>query len=79
MADWMRSRLFMILWDSFFIILGIVMVVFYKAFARSATDFYYKLLHYRFSEKQYEIPFILLGIFFIVFCTLALFGVIKFR
>ena len=58
-------------------VFGLVMVVFCKVFAKATSDFYYNLFHRRFSEKGYQIAFLIAGIAFIIFGFLSIFGIIK--
>lgn len=59
------------------IIFGLLMIVFCKNFAIGTSNFYYNLFHLRFSEKGYQIAFLIAGIVFIVFGVLSLFGIIR--
>lgn len=63
----------------FFVILGLFFSLFHKMIGRLTTEFQYKLLHIHFSEKGYQISFIVIGIVFVVFGILSLLGVIKSR
>jgi hypothetical protein len=65
--------------SSITIILGIIAIVFSKRFAKDTSDFYYNLLHHRFSEKGYQIAFIIGGIVFIFLGILSLSGIIKYK
>lgn len=58
---------------------GVLFVIFHKAFGRRTAEFYYKLSHVHFSEKGYQIGFLLIGLVFIVFGLLSLLQVIKFK
>ncbi len=60
-----------------FIILGVIFAIFYRQVAKNTVAFYYRLLHVYFSEKGYQIGFIITGIVFIIFGILFVFGVIK--
>jgi len=65
--------------DSVPIVFGILTIVFYKIFAKRTSDFYYNLLHYRFSEKGYRIAFIIAGIGFVLLGILSLSGIVKYK
>ena len=63
----------------YIILCGLFFLFFNKMIGRSTAEFQYKLLHMHFSEKGYQISFIIGGIIAIVFGILSLLGVIKFR
>lgn len=58
-------------------VFGILMVVFCKVLAKSTSDFYYNLFHRRFSEKGYQVAFIVAGTVFVIFSILSIAGIIK--
>lgn len=62
-----------------FVILGLTFLIFYKRLAHGTAMFYYRLLQVKFSEKGYQIAFLLGGIGFLVFGLLSLFRLIKFK
>ena len=62
-----------------FIIFGILMVVFCKKIAKHTSDFYYNLLHHRFSVTGYQIAFLMGGIVFVLLGILSLLKIIEWR
>ncbi|MFH1094321.1 MAG: hypothetical protein V1739_09270 [Candidatus Omnitrophota bacterium] len=67
-----------IIGNIFLVILGFGAAIFHKYIAKITVEQHYKLLHIRFSEKGYEITFLLAGIMFITIGVLSIFGIIKF-
>ncbi len=65
--------------DGVLIIFGILMIVFCKTFAKGTSNFYYNLLHYRFSEKGYQIAFMIGGIASVLLGILFSLGIIKYK
>jgi hypothetical protein len=68
-----------ILGGYFFIIMGLLLVIFRKQIAQKTVDFYYELFHAQFTQKGYEVGFLLIGLFFAIFGFLTILGFIKFR
>lgn len=60
-------------------IMGLAFAIFHKQIAHRTAAFYYKLLHVHFSEKGYQIGFLVVGIVFAVFGLLSIFQIIKIR
>jgi TRAP-type C4-dicarboxylate transport system permease small subunit len=65
--------------DSIAVIFGLLMIIFCKTFAKKTSNFYYTLLHRRFSEKGYQAAFIIGGMAFILIGLLSLFGILKYK
>ena len=61
------------------VVFGLIAIVFSKAFAKVTSDFYYKLSSVRFSEKGYQVAFVICGIGFAIIGILAIFGIIKYK
>ena len=62
-----------------FICLGLWFSIYYKAHAYDAKEFWNKILHTRLSESSYNLPFLIGGIAFIIFGSLAVMGAIRFK
>lgn len=60
-----------------FIILGGMLAIFHRQIASRTSVFYYRLLHVHFSEKGYQIAFVIAGMVFIIFGILSICGIIK--
>ena len=58
---------------------GLLFAIFHREIAHRTAGFYYKLLHVHFSEKGYQIVFLLVGVGFAIFGLLTVFKVIKFK
>jgi len=61
------------------LIAGLVFVILHKQLGQKTADFYYRLLHINFSERGYQVGFLLVGIAFVVFGLLSVFQLIRFR
>jgi len=59
--------------------LGSIFLIFSKQIARKTSNFYYKLLRINFSEKGYQIVFLLVGIIFVIIGLLYILQIIKFK
>jgi len=64
---------------SIFICLGLIFAIFSIQIGHRTSIFYYKLLHVHFSEKGYQITFLLIGIIFVFLGLLSVFQIIKFK
>ena len=62
-----------------FIVIGLVFAIFHKQLGHKTSDFYFKLLHINFSEKGYQIVFLVCGIVFITFGILTIFHIIRLK
>ena len=62
-----------------FVIMGLALTVFHTKLAHKTSDFYYKLFHIQFGEKEYKIGFMIVGISFIIFGLLSIFKIVRFR
>ena len=62
-----------------FVVMGMVFTAFSQKLAKKTADLYDRLLHARFSEKGYHVAFLVVGLLFLVFGLLSLFGVIRFE
>ena len=62
-----------------FLSFGLLFAIFHREIAHKTAEFYYKLLHVHFSEKGYQIGFLLVGVGFAIFGLLTVFQVIKFK
>lgn len=58
---------------------GLFLLFFNKIFGHLTAEFQYKIFHIHFSEKGYQISSIIIGILFVIFGILSLFGIIKFK
>jgi hypothetical protein len=58
---------------------GLLFAIFHRGIAHRTAGFYYKLLHVHFSERGYQIVFLLVGVGFAIFGLLTVFKVIKFK
>lgn len=63
----------------FFICFGLWFAIFSKQLAYKTATIYFKLLHLRFSERGYRIAFLIAGIAFVIFGTLAVLRIIRFK
>lgn len=61
------------------IILGLYFAIFHKKVAHRTAEFYYKLFHIHFSEKLYQVVFLIVGIAFAVFGLLSILRIITFK
>jgi hypothetical protein len=61
-----------------FVIMGLVFALFHKPIAQRTAAFYYKFLHVHFSERGYQIVFLLVGIVFVAFGLVSIFQTIEF-
>lgn len=62
-----------------FIVLGLIFVICHIQIAHRTAEFYYRLLRLHFSERGYQICFLLMGIIFIILGLLFLLRIIKFK
>lgn len=63
--------------DGISIIFGLLAIIVSGRLAKKTSDFYYNLLHRRFSVKGYQIGFFISGVIFIILGILSLLGIIK--
>lgn len=60
-----------------FVVLGLIFVIYHIQLGHRTAKFYYKLLRIHFSEKGYQIFFLLGGIIFIIFGLLFMLHIIN--
>jgi hypothetical protein len=63
----------------FFICFGLWFSLFSKNLGHKTSNFYYRILHIRFSERGYKIAFLVSGIAFIIFGFLTVLRIISFK
>lgn len=68
-----------IMGGAFSILFGLYIALFSSRLARDASNANYELFGKRFSERIYGTSFLVAGLLFISFGTLALLGIIRFR
>jgi len=61
------------------VIIGLCFVAFYKQLGHKTAEFYYRLFHIQFSEKGYQIGFLVIGIIFGIIGLLSVLHIIRFR
>ena len=61
------------------VLFGLLMVLFRDAMAKNSFNFYEKLKWPHCSENAYKVIYLCVGIVFLIFGILSLFGVIKYR
>ena len=61
------------------ILMGLWFAISHKRLGLKTSDFYYRLLKVRYSEKYYQLGFLVGGILGIVFGLLAAFQIIPFQ
>jgi len=59
-----------------FVVLGLILAIYHIQLGHRTAEFYYKLLRIHFSEKGYQISFLLSGIIFIIFGLLLMLHII---
>ena len=62
-----------------FIIIGLWFAIYHKNLGNKTSQFYYRLFHIKFSEKGYEILFLVCGVSFFIFGLLSVFYIIRFK
>jgi len=60
-----------------FVVLGLIFSIYHIQLGHRTAKFYYKLLGIHFSEKGYQIGFLLCGIIFIIFGLLSMLRIIN--
>lgn len=67
------------IWGIIFLGGGLYFAIFHRKIASRTAEFYYKLLGVRFSEKGYQIGFLVAGVCSAIFGLLAVLKLIKIR
>ena len=62
-----------------FLIMGIIFGYFYKELGKKTSNFYFKVLKIRFSEKGYQFIFLMGGVIFFIVGLLTVFQLITFK
>lgn len=62
-----------------FLCIGLLFAIFHREIAHRTAEFYYTLLHIHFTEKGYQIVFLLVGAGFALFGLLTVFRIIRFK
>lgn len=75
----MNKNLTDIIGAVFLIVAGVCSAIFHRILAKISVEQQYKIFHVRINERHSWIAFLVLGIAFIVFGVLSLFGIIKFK
>jgi hypothetical protein len=60
----------------YILICGLFFTIFYKKIGHITAEVQYKFLHIRFNEVGYQISFLIIGIFSIIFAILMLLKII---
>jgi len=61
------------------IIFGLSLLIFHKWLGLRTSNFWYKIVPIRISEKGYEIGFLIVGILFIILGLISLLGFIHYK
>ena len=61
----------------FLIALGLFSIIYHKRWGIEAAKFQLKYFHLHYKERGYQIGYLFIGIFFVVFGLLVLLGIIK--
>lgn len=63
----------------FLLVLGVFMVVLRLRLSKQAVEWQHWLLGVRFSQRGYEISFVVTGVIFMIFGVLVLLQVVRFK
>lgn len=58
---------------------GFLFAFFHKSIGEKTADFQYRILRVRFSNKGYQVSFLIYGVIFIILGLLHLVGILRFK